>query len=66
MTPQTTAAVAGQVRTVPPEAPYSHDSACYWDVGDCRWQCLIHPLLRYALEHPSANGRPATDTETRP
>jgi hypothetical protein len=40
MTPQSTAAVAGQVRTVPPEAPHRHDSACFWDVDECRWQCV--------------------------
>jgi hypothetical protein len=64
MTPQPASSVAEQIGTVPPAARHQHDSACYWDVDDCRWQCLGRPLRRYG--HPSANGRPATDTETRP
>jgi hypothetical protein len=56
MTPQSTAAVAGQVRTVPPEAPHRHDSACFWDVDECRWQCVTN---RYDGVGPmSATGRP--------
>jgi hypothetical protein len=68
MTPQSTAAVAGQVRTVPPEAPHRHDSACFWDVDDCRWQCVTYPGVRYAIEGCTAIGRPVADIgpETRP
>jgi hypothetical protein len=57
MTPQPTAALAGHARTVTPEARHRHDSACYWDVDDCRWQCVTYPGARYAPERCTATGR---------
>ena len=56
MTPQPTAAVTGHVRTAPAEARHRHDSACYWDVDECRWQCVIDPRVRYALERCTTIG----------
>jgi hypothetical protein len=57
MTPQPTAALAGHARTVTPEARHRHDSACYWDVDDCRWRCVTYPGARYAPERCTATGR---------
>jgi hypothetical protein len=57
MTPQSTAAVAGQVRTVPPEAPHRHDSACFWDVDECRWQCVTYRYDGVGRGRVSAHGR---------
>jgi hypothetical protein len=62
MTPQPTAVLAGHDRTAPPEARHRHDSACYWDVDECRWQCVTYPLVRYALERCTAIRRPVATT----
>jgi hypothetical protein len=40
MTVQLTTAVASRDRTAPAEARHRHDSACFWDVDECRWQCF--------------------------
>ena len=68
MTQQPAPAVEGQARTMPSEARHRHDSACYWDVDDCRWQCVTYSLVGYALEHCTSIGRPVADNdpETRP
>ena len=68
MTPQSTAAVAGRARTVSPDARHGHDSACYWDVDECRWQCVTYPRVHDGLAHCTAIGRPVADSrpEGRP
>jgi hypothetical protein len=45
--------------------PHRHDSACYWDVENCRWQCATYPGIRYALEHCTAIGQPVAHSRTR-
>jgi hypothetical protein len=67
MTPQPTATLARHARTVPPEAQHGHDSACFWDVQDCRWQCVTHPTVGYTLERCTAIGQAVADggPETR-
>jgi|tagenome__1003787_1003787.scaffolds.fasta_scaffold12734387_1 hypothetical protein len=60
MTPQASTAFAERSRTVPPEARHQHDSACYWDVDDCRWRCATYPphqLCARALHVDHASGR---------
>ena len=64
MTTQPTSTVAGRVRTLPPEQRHRHDSACYWDVHHCRWQCVTYPGVRYALERCTAIARPVDDSGT--
>jgi hypothetical protein len=54
MSPQPTAAVAGEVRAVSPESRHRHNSACYWDVDECRWQCVTYPGVGYAVERCTA------------
>jgi|tagenome__1003787_1003787.scaffolds.fasta_scaffold19047157_2 hypothetical protein len=68
MTPYPTTVVAEAVRTVPPEARHRHNSACYWHVDECRWQCVTYPGVRYAFEHCTAIARPVPHSgpETRP
>jgi hypothetical protein len=68
MTLLATPALTSPAPTVLLEAPHRHDSACYWDVIECHWQCVPYPLVRYALEHCTAIGRRAADTaaKTRP
>jgi hypothetical protein len=39
MTGQPTSTLAIPPRTDIGEAPHPHDTACYWDVDDCRWRC---------------------------
>ena len=66
---QPTAVLARPTPTVvAPEPRHEHGTACYWDVDDCRWQCVTYPLARYALEHCTALARPVrhTSPETRP
>jgi hypothetical protein len=62
MTPQASTAFAERSRTVPPEPRHQHDSACYWDVDDCRWQCATYPLVSYALERCTSITRPFAGT----
>jgi hypothetical protein len=50
VTPQPTAAVEGRDRTMPPDERLQHNSASFWDVDECRWQCATSPGVRYALE----------------
>ena len=69
MSTQPTVVVASPTRTVdPPEPLHRHGTACYWDVDDCRWQCVTYPLDRYPLEHGTSVARPVLHTgpETRP
>ena len=68
MTPPPSSALAGHARAVPPEARHRHDNACYWDVDTCRWQCVPHPGVPYALDHCTGIGRPVPDSgqETMP
>ena len=61
MTRQPSTAFAQPVRTALPEAQHGHDSTCYWDVDECRWQCVTFPLVGDALERCTAIGRPVTD-----
>jgi hypothetical protein len=63
MSPQPTGAFPGNVRTVPAGAPHRHGSACFWDVYECRWQCVTYPGFPNALERGAANGRPITRTD---
>jgi hypothetical protein len=65
MTPQSV--LARRAATATPEPRHQHGSACYWNVDDCRWQCVTYPLVRYALDHCTALARPVlhTDTEAR-
>jgi hypothetical protein len=62
MTPQSTAAVAGRDRTVPPDARHRHTSACFWDVDECRWQCVTYPGIRCTPERRPTIGRLVTHT----
>ncbi|MCW2637657.1 MAG: hypothetical protein JWQ99_4024 [Blastococcus sp.] len=61
MTRQPSTASAQPVRTAPPEVRHGHDSSCYWDVDECRWQCVTYPLVGHAPELYTAIGRPVTD-----
>jgi hypothetical protein len=67
---QLTTAVAGRDRTAPAEARHRHrhDSACFWDVDDCRWQCAPYPRLTGARDRCTAIGPPVADgsPETKP
>ena len=68
MTLQAGPALAVFAHTVPPEARHRHDSACYWDVESCRWQCATYPVspprssAAPRSRDPSADNRP----EARP
>jgi hypothetical protein len=66
MTSQPTAAAAGHARTLHTEARHRHDSACFWDLDDCRWQCATYPLLGYALERCTATGPSVPDRGPEP
>jgi hypothetical protein len=58
MTPPPTAASPGDVRTVPTDATHCHHNGFFWDVEECRWQCVTC----------TATGRPIVhrDQEIRP
>jgi hypothetical protein len=49
MTPQPPAS-PGAVRTVLRDGTHRHHSDSFWDVDECRWQCVDHPAVRYAPE----------------
>jgi hypothetical protein len=68
MTLEASSALALAAHTVPPEARHGHDSACYWDVENCRWRCVTYPGFRSALERCTAIARPVADSrpEARP
>ncbi len=51
MTPLPTAAPAEDVGTPLSQAWHRHDGACFWDVGECRWRCPVHPAVRLPLAH---------------
>jgi hypothetical protein len=65
VTTQPAVASPGDVRTVPTEAWRRHDSSCFWDVDECRWQCATYPLLGYAVERRTAIGRPVAHAGPR-
>jgi hypothetical protein len=60
---QPSTAFAERVRTASLETGHRHGNACYWDVDDCRWQCVSYPLARYALEHCASIARPVLHTD---
>jgi hypothetical protein len=61
MTPQPAAALAGRVRPVPREARHRHLSSCFWDVDECRWQCVTGPGVHYWLEDRAPTGCQVAD-----
>jgi hypothetical protein len=65
MTPQPPAALAGRDRTMAADERYQHNSARFWDVDECRWQCATSPGVRYALEcRPTVPGQRPEPTGT--
>jgi hypothetical protein len=69
MTTQPASPAMGQIRpALISEAQHQHDRACYWDVHDCRWQCMTYSLLSYTLEPCTPSARPVLHTgpEARP